>query len=683
MSTSPYTSKSSMNEFIINSNTSFTNLFISSTYKKIIQILCELKQNILTGNIINSSASSIKDINWILKNLSSMKLFGFVLNEQNVTKLLEKINVDYSEIKEFIKEIRVYNKEIDEINKANVALKAKMIEYSQLISKNFHKNESQKTDLSPDVSNTVKSVEIFKLKNQNPFGQSIKINPGISYTDEVKVQNQNRQLRNHLQNNFFYTQQENKIPLGPQKRKLNYINLSLSKKPKFKGFNVRSYDSSLEFNSRSNYSSNSPFTNVSQSGKFISKKFPKFKFYFNGGRLKRPLNAHNDYNSLGKVSGSSTSVTDFDKTGSKISVQKKRNLSNLSGNKLVTKPTQAIDTLVMINDINTTKLFDYTNFNIFELCSKVGKENVFPIIGKLIFKRLNLLELINEKNVDSFLFSLARIYKNDTVFYHNSLHGVDVSSSVSCYIFNTMATNRLQRTEILSIIVAALGHDLAHPGVNNAFLINSKNALAFTYNDTSVLENFHCSQLFKVLNEPELNIFDNYDEKEFKSFKKTILASILATDMAFHKDVVSKFESYTKEIKEKNNDASKEKNSIDKQPLLNALIHFADLAHNTKRFDVSCKWVDNLNIEFWKQGDREKELNIPVSPLCDRYDVNTPKSQIGFIQFVIIPSFKTLCSLFPELIFTSNNAENNLDMWKKELEEGEYDKKREYLNIKM
>jgi hypothetical protein len=37
------------------------------------------------------------------------------------------------------------------------------------------------------------------------------------------------------------------------------------------------------------------------------------------------------------------------------------------------------------------------------------------------------------------------------------------------------------------------------------------------------------------------------------------------------------------------------------------MIHGADLAHNTKLFDVSKKLVELLCEEFWRQGDLEKE----------------------------------------------------------------------------
>jgi hypothetical protein len=60
---------------------------------------------------------------------------------------------------------------------------------------------------------------------------------------------------------------------------------------------------------------------------------------------------------------------------------------------------------------------------------------------------------------------------------------------------------------IFAGLVSAIIHDFQHPGYTNQFMINSEHELALTYNDQSVLENFHLSEAFKVIKKPENNIF--------------------------------------------------------------------------------------------------------------------------------------------------------------------------------
>ena len=103
----------------------------------------------------------------------------------------------------------------------------------------------------------------------------------------------------------------------------------------------------------------------------------------------------------------------------------------------------------------------------------------------------------------------------------------------------------------------------------------------------------------------------------------------------------------------------------EQQSLLDFFIHSADLAHNTKLFNISLKWVELLSEEFWLQGDKEKSMGLTVSFLCDRKDTNVPSSQVNFIRGFIIPTFDVLIKIFPTLSYTVENANNNINEWQK------------------
>ena len=62
--------------------------------------------------------------------------------------------------------------------------------------------------------------------------------------------------------------------------------------------------------------------------------------------------------------------------------------------------------------------------------------------------------------------------------------------------------------DLLSIIIASLGHDIAHPGLTNTFHINDSTEIDITYNDISVLENAHASTLFRTIRKKDNNIFE-------------------------------------------------------------------------------------------------------------------------------------------------------------------------------
>ena len=112
---------------------------------------------------------------------------------------------------------------------------------------------------------------------------------------------------------------------------------------------------------------------------------------------------------------------------------------------------------------------------------------------------------------------------------------------------------------------------------------------------------------------------DAINYKQFVEYYNGISSSIL--DENYFIDILIK----SKIILNENNEyklnllSGNEQTKIEEQQsLLDYMIHLADLAHNTKLFEISRKWVELLSEEFWRQGDMEKELNLPVSFLCDR-----------------------------------------------------------------
>ena len=286
-------------------------------------------------------------------------------------------------------------------------------------------------------------------------------------------------------------------------------------------------------------------------------------------------------------------------------------------------------------------------------------------------------EILNTDKLDSFLVSVSSQYF-ETTLYHNSLHGIDVTQS--CYIFflhsNAEKIAKTNVLDLLSIFIAALGHDIGHPGLTNTYHINDSTDIAITYNDISVLENFHASTLFKTIRKTENNIFEKLTNIDYKIIRKRMISEILATDMANHGKVISLIKSKIstnedgKDFKFKLFSGNEQTKTEEQQSLLDFMIHLADLAHNTRLFNISLKWVELLSEEFWRQGDLEKKQNLPVSFLCDRDNINIPQSQKGFISGFIIPTFDCLVKIFPTLRFTLDNANNNLKEWQKLLNEG-------------
>ena len=331
---------------------------------------------------------------------------------------------------------------------------------------------------------------------------------------------------------------------------------------------------------------------------------------------------------------------------------------------------------VLIHNNFDYKLILDKSFNIFKLRDIIGTKNVLPFMGRVLLDAFGLIdEQIMEINkLDLFLTTLSSQYLTKPL-YHTCMHGADVTQSLSLFFINSNAEKVSQSKvlDILGILIAAMGHDLGHPGLTNNFQINASTDLAITYNDISCLENYHASKLFSLLKKDETNIFQKLSIQEYQMIRKRMISEILATDMTNHGKVLTVVKSNIHEnknnlgniIKEFKLSGNENTKFSEQQSLFNFLIHCADLAHNTKLFEISIQWVELLSEEYWNEGDLEKEMHLPVTFLCDREKIDIPNSQKGFIIGFIIPTFECLTNIFPTLKFFLNNASDNLVEWQK------------------
>lgn len=61
------------------------------------------------------------------------------------------------------------------------------------------------------------------------------------------------------------------------------------------------------------------------------------------------------------------------------------------------------------------------------------------------------------------------------------------------------------------------------------------------------------------------------------------------------------------------------------------VIHCADISNVTKPYEISKKWADLVFEEFLRQGDMERERDMPISPYMDRNNTDQIRMTINFI----------------------------------------------------
>ncbi|KAI9095822.1 high affinity cGMP-specific 3',5'-cyclic phosphodiesterase 9A-like protein [Phlyctochytrium arcticum] len=270
------------------------------------------------------------------------------------------------------------------------------------------------------------------------------------------------------------------------------------------------------------------------------------------------------------------------------------------------------------------------------------QENEMLALFEFMFGELGLIEAfgIEVPTLRRFLQAIKDGYNNNP--FHNFRHSFCVSQMMYGMIHTTGLVTDLLPLDKLILLVACIGHDLDHPGFNNAYQINARTDLAIIYNDTSPLEMYHCACLFTILNDPETNILAHLDEATFKEARKGIIKCILATDMAKHGEHISTFKKFADE-------GFTFSNPEHKLCLLQLVTKCADVSNEVRPPDVADPWVDCLLQEFFEQVDTEKAAGLPFAPFMDREKVTKPGAQIGFIGFVMIPLYELVSRVIPNM----------------------------------
>jgi len=295
-----------------------------------------------------------------------------------------------------------------------------------------------------------------------------------------------------------------------------------------------------------------------------------------------------------------------------------------------------------------------------------------------LFYNSDLLKSFNIRTykVINFCKKIQSCYRRSNP-YHNSAHATDVVQTIHYYMtkLGLIQTLKLGNLEKAALLLGAMVHDVDHPGKNNTYLITTNNELAISYNDKSVLENHHISFTFKILQDQEFNILENFTPTEYKQMRKMMINIVLCTDLATHFYELGNFKGRVLTLSETNFALIPEE---DKLCIMSNAVHFADISNQTKQWDICFKWTEYLYDEFFAQGDDERQQNIPLGFLNDRYKTNIGTAQVSFIEKFIVPSFETYALLLPKASILCEIVEKNKKAWLDLVEH--YEKKLKELN---
>lgn len=240
---------------------------------------------------------------------------------------------------------------------------------------------------------------------------------------------------------------------------------------------------------------------------------------------------------------------------------------------------------------------------------------------------------IPDANLDGFLMSVRSHYQENP--YHNFRHAFCVTQMVYSILSTLSKETEITIDSWGVLIIAAIAHDVDHPGLTNGFLRKSSDSLVALYGDESTLEYHHFTTLCNILRNRKNDIFVNILQHKIEMLRR-IRELILVTDMAKQPAFIAS--SNTKL------DADE---TLSTEETLKLTLKCADISNEVRPVKISQPMIESLYVENFAQGKLEKQLNMEVTPIMDEENVSKDDTQRDFHSNVTLPIFRLLARAYP------------------------------------
>jgi len=295
------------------------------------------------------------------------------------------------------------------------------------------------------------------------------------------------------------------------------------------------------------------------------------------------------------------------------------------------------------------------------------------VIGEALLYRHNLIShfSLDRHVVRRFLLAAEAAYANEKAanLYHNAVHGADVALTMHLFLTKFGQVERLTKTQLLAVLIAALMHDFNHPNTTNAHEAKIGSERARIHSDSSILERHHLHSTFTLLSYQQLDIFAPLSPEDRREVRALMIDLVLATDLSKHFDFIARLRTLcaaqgAAAAAKNQQNWSSTFHEVDLNFTLQVAIKFADLGHSFKSDEQHRTWTQRVTDEFHALGDVERKLGVPISALCDRRkDTNIARSQIGFFRYVLLPFYSAVADLIDPLMLPLTRFHDNFRAW--------------------
>lgn len=322
-----------------------------------------------------------------------------------------------------------------------------------------------------------------------------------------------------------------------------------------------------------------------------------------------------------------------------------------------------------LSDCSMTNIFNLVpeldissiNFNSFDFSNEELSSIAYNIFSNTInFEKVK----VSQDSLKKFIVKVSEHYHLNA--FHNYKHAVSVLQ------FMYLLLSQLHQDNIIindiykfALLIAALVHDIDHPGHTNTFEINSESYLSKKYNNVSVLENHHCSTAFYIIQLPNIQLFSQLSLEDYNIISKCILECIISTDMKYHNELI-------RIINEKKTSGFNLSSFSDTLIISKLLMHLSDLSNQMRPYNICAQWSSALKREFKNQIKKEEDKNFNVLEFMKISDDKSYYlSEYNFANFIVLPLVNVSIEVFQSFEMFKITLSDNIKSWK-ELSEINY-----------
>ncbi|OHS95013.1 hypothetical protein TRFO_10718 [Tritrichomonas foetus] len=300
---------------------------------------------------------------------------------------------------------------------------------------------------------------------------------------------------------------------------------------------------------------------------------------------------------------------------------------------------KAVPKNIFTNEFDITLVEDEKLLNIAFACfDKFGLMHEFNIIGAKLFL---------------FLYRIQKLNGDEW------RHALDSTAFLSYLLTLTRFDEKLQKNEILALLIASLCHNLGSSFFPTTFTNRADNALELLFSKSPVFEEHSCAETISIISSPEINLLESMDEETTEYTNNLIIKLILSTDFFRHFELMHELKVRT------NNEQFDWTDAENTLLLMKIFLKCADVGVIAKIPIVADKFKNIVCNEYFQHGpiDKPKDLIFKSKINRDRSHLDKDRSRRSVLNSVFAPMFRILQKIYQQLEDMNLCISENINKW--------------------